>query len=288
MDKQKKISPNGRPQKKEQDVVYTQPKAFNGRRLVLQLATVAAVVLALLFGLSIFFKVGTVEVTGNAKYDTWTVYNASGIRYGENLLTLDKNQVSANILDALPYVDEVQVGTKLPGTVVISVTEMAVVYPVQDTADSWWLLSAEGRIVDTCPAAEAEEKTKILGVKLEAPKVGEQAKAYEEPAGTDENGMTIPVTVYNQERLDTALTVIAALEKAGFVGNMDSVDVTKLNELQLWHDGRFQILLGDTSQLEKKLSAIAQTLEQMEKYNTGILDVQFTKYPNEIRYSQFS
>ena len=52
--------------RKQQDVVYTQPKAFNRKRFLLQLATVAAVVLALLFGMSIFFKVeevlyGTVE-----------------------------------------------------------------------------------------------------------------------------------------------------------------------------------------------------------------------------------
>ncbi len=288
MKNQKRKPGNRRPPKKNQDVVYTQPKAFNSKRLVLQLATVAAVVLALLFGLSIFFKVGTVEVSGTVKYDAWTVRQASGIRDGENLLTLDKNSVSANILDNLPYVSEVQVGRKLPGTVVIEVTEMEVAYPAQDAAGDWWLLSAEGRIIDTCSASDAEDMTKILGVKLDAPAVGSMAKAYEEPAAADENGTTIPVTVYNQERLNTALSVIEALEQAGFVGSMDSVDVTKINELQLWYDGRFQILLGDTSQLVKKLNALAQTLEQMEKYNTGILDIRFTKYPDEVRYSQFS
>lgn len=287
MDRQKKAR-DRRKQKKDQDVVYTQPKAFNSKRLVLQLATVAAVALALLVGLSIFFKAGNIEVSGAVKYDAWTVRQASGIRDGENLLTLDKNRVSANILNTLPYVSEVQIRTKLPDTVVIQITEMEVVYPAQDTAGNWWLLSAEGRIVDTCPAADAEEKTKILGVKLDSPAVGANAKAYEEPAEINEDGTTIPVTVYNQERLHTALTVIGAMEKAGFVGTMDSVNVTKINDIQLWYDGRFQILLGDASQLEKKLNALTETLEKMEKHNTGILDIRFTKYPNEVRYSQFS
>ncbi len=272
--------------KKEQDVVYTQPKAFNSKRLLLQLATVGAVVLALLFGLSIFFKVGTVEISGNVKYDVWAIRQASGVRDGENLLTLDKNRVSANILDALPYVSEVQVRTKLPGTVVIHVTEMEVTYPVQDTENNWWLLSQEGRIVDTCSASDAEEKTKILGVKLEAPAVGETARAYEDPPVTREDGTTTPVTVYNQERLNTALTVIEAMEQAGFVGTMDFVDVTKIGELQLSYDGRFQILLGDALQLPRKLNALAQILETMEKHSTGILDARFTKYPDEICYSQ--
>lgn len=288
MDKRKRTprQRDRRHQKTDQDVVYTQPKAFNRKRLLLQLATVAAVVLAVLFGLSIFFKVSTVEIAGTVKYDGWTVRQASGIRDGENLLTLDKNRVSANIIAQLPYVSEVQIKTKLPGTVVIHVTEMEVVYPVQDLAGGWWYVSAEGRVVDTCPAAEAEDKTKILGVKLDAPSVGGDAKAYEEPPVTDESGATVPVTVYNQERLETALTVIRAMEDSGFIGTMDSVDVTKINEIQLWFDGRFQILLGDTSQLAKKLDALSQTLAQMENHNTGILDVRFTKWPDQVRWSQ--
>ncbi len=288
MKKQKRTEKDRRRQKRQQDVVYTQPKAFNSKRLVLQLAIVTALVLALLFGISIFFKVGDVQVSGTQKYDAWTVRQASGIRDGENLLTLDKNRVSSSILDKLPYVSEVQVGIRLPETVVIQVTEMNVTYPIQDTAENWWLLSSEGRIIDTCPAADAEEKTKILGVKLDSPTVGSEAKAYEEPAVPEETGAaSAPVTVYNQERLDTALTVIAALENQGFVGAMDSIDVSKLSEMVLWHDGRFQILLGDAADLSKKLNALSQTLEQMEKYNTGILDIRFTKYPNEVRYSQF-
>ncbi len=277
-----------RPTQKDQDVIYTQAKAFNRNRLLLQLATVAAVVLAILFGISIFFKVKTVEVTDSKKYDPWTVRQASGIRDGENLLTLDKNKISTRIMDELPYISEVQVGIRLPDTVVIRVTEMEVVYPVQDQAGGWWLLSGDGRIVDSCAAPDAEEKTKIKGVTLAPPVIGSKAKAYEEPAEPDAEGNTVPVTVYNQERLDTALKVIAALEKAGFVGAMDYVDVTRINEIKLSYDGRFDILLGDISQLDKKLNALAQTLEQyMEKYNTGILDIRFTKYPDQVSYSQF-
>lgn len=304
MDKRKKTSKGRsrtqRRKRNDQDVIYTQAKPFNRNRFLLQLATVVAVVLALLFGLRIFFKVKTVEVSssiqneenvdvqisGNGKYDAWTIRQASGIQDGENLLTLDKNRVSANIMAELPYVSEVQVRIQLPDTVVIHVTEMEVVYPVQDQEGGWWYLSAEGRIVDTCPAADAEDKTKILGVKLGSPAVGDNAKAYEEPPVTDESGATVPVTVYNQERLETALTVIRALENAGFIGTMDSVDVAKINEIQLWFDGRFQILLGDTSQLAKKLDALSQTLAQMENHNTGILDVRFTKWPDQVRWSQ--
>ena len=66
------------------DVVYVQPAPFNRSRFVLCLLIVVAVVLAVIFGMSIFFKVDKekvevsfkvdiedVEVSGNNKYTPW-------------------------------------------------------------------------------------------------------------------------------------------------------------------------------------------------------------------------
>ena len=142
--------------KARQDVVYTQAKAFNRKRFVLQLVTVVAVVLALLFGMSLFFKVdedkilisgevvneNKILISGEGKYSSDQIKEASGIRGGENLLTLNEGRISANILKKLPYVKEVQVRKKLPDTVVIHITELEVTYAAADQNGSWWLLSA--------------------------------------------------------------------------------------------------------------------------------------------------
>lgn len=50
------------------DVVYTQPGPFNRNRFLLQLCSIVAVVLALTFGISLFFTVKHVEVSGMEKY----------------------------------------------------------------------------------------------------------------------------------------------------------------------------------------------------------------------------
>ena len=65
--KQTKRQRKPSPKRPTADVVYTQPGPFNIERFLLHLATAVAVVLALLFGMSIFFKVDTVTVTGNEK-----------------------------------------------------------------------------------------------------------------------------------------------------------------------------------------------------------------------------
>ena len=108
------------------EIVYTQPRPFNRRQLLLQLSTVAAVVLALLFGMAIFFKVdeSKIMVSGVNKYTEMQIREASGIRDGENLLLLSDAKVSASIISQLPYVKSVRVGIKLPDTVQIEIVEL--------------------------------------------------------------------------------------------------------------------------------------------------------------------
>ena len=261
-------------QRAEQDVVYTQPTPFNRNRFFLRLATVVAIVLAILFGMSIFFKVGDVQVSGNVKYDTWTVREASGIVDGENLLTLSKAQIAGNIENKLPYIDQVRIGIKLPDTVVIQVKELKVTYSVQDQTGAWWLLDADGRVVDSCTVAEAENVTKILGVLIEKPSVGANAVAYELPPKTDKDGNQVQVTVFERERLAAVISVMQELEKVGFIGTMDSVNVTDMGKIELWYDARFQIVLGDTSDLSAKLKDLHTVIHnQMGPKDTGVLDI---------------
>ena len=78
---------------RDSDVVYTPPKPFKRGRFLLHLITVAAVVLAIVMGMSIFFKVETVKVSGCNKYTPWDVSEASGVEIGSNLMTISRAQI---------------------------------------------------------------------------------------------------------------------------------------------------------------------------------------------------
>lgn len=274
--------------RKQQDVVYTQAKAFNRKRFLLQLATVVAVVLALLFGMSIFFKVEEVQISGTVKYDPMEIKEASGISKGDNLLTLNKKRIVANIQNQKAYIETVQIGRKLPGTVVISVTEEDVLYAAQDQNGGWWLLSSAGKVVDTCAAAAAEDHTRIVGVQLANPVTGQSAQAYEAAREPDETEATVPVTVYAREKLELAIAVIQTMEQNGFIGSVATVDVTDPGDIQLWYGTRFQMLLGDGSDLPRKLGALDQILGRMDDHTSGILDASFTTWPDEVGHTDFS
>lgn len=252
------------------DVVYTEPGVFNRNRLILRIITVVAVVLALIFGISIFFKVETVTVAGNVKYTAGEVLEASGIRTGDSLFGLNDAQISSNIIAKLPYVARVRVGIKLPSTVKLVIEELDVAYSIEADDGSWWLIRADGLVVDKTSSAEADLYTKIRGVKLTKPVAGQKAVAAQ-PTGEGQQ-----ITVKAEEQLNVAISLIRYLEKYGMLSGVASLDVSSLTALEIWYGTRFQIKLGDTTGLETKVSNMKKAINSMSETETGILDVSAT------------
>lgn len=272
------------------DVVYMPPKPFNRNRLMLQLATVAAIVLALLLSISVFFKVDAekIKVSGNLKYSEWEIVQASGLTGGENLLTFSHAGAAGKIILELDYIDSVRIGIKLPDTVMIEVHEVDVTYAVKDRTDAWWLISANGKVVAKAESGEEETCTKILGVRLDSPVLSQQAKALEETqSGTDENGNLLPVIHTNAQRLSTVLDIAQYLELNGVLGQAASIDVNNMVDIQLWYKDQYQVKLGDSTQLGYKISMMAQMIRQMDDYQSGVLDLTFTTYPDRGGYKPF-
>ena len=278
------------------EVVYTQPQPFNRTRFLLRLATVVAVVLAMVFGMSIFLMVENITVAGAEKYTPWEISQASGIQTGENLLTISKAKASGQILSDLPYVNKVRIGIKLPDTVNIEVEELDVVYAVESSDGDWWLMSANGTVVDRTNSALAASYTKVLGVQLDSPAAGQKAVAAEPEAQTDPSAttgddqtpaITLPVTVKGSERLDTVLTILQYLEGNGVLGQMASVDVSDMGAIEMWYGERYQVSVGDTTQLGYKISSMKKAIDQEKDYQSGILDVSFTIWPDEVGYTPF-
>lgn len=280
------------------DVVYTPAKPFNRSRLLLRLTTVVAVVLALTFGISIFFKVENIHVSGNNKYTQWTVKEASGIQIGDNLLTFGKAKASGKIIASLPYVDSVRIGIKLPDTVNIEIVELDVAYAMQDEGDNWWFMTSEGRVVEQVSAAVAGANLKVSGVRLRSPLPGQQASAYEVKAQTDPTEesteatlVTVPVTVTAEDRLTAALSILQYLEKEELFDDVVSVDVSSLGNIVLWYGQQYQVILGDSSQLADKIQMMNAAIngkDALKEYDSGILDITFnTSQGRTVIYEPF-
>ena len=293
----KKKGKGNRPKQPTPAVIYTQPAAFNRNRLIVQLVTVTAVVLALVIGLSVFFKVEHIYVSGAKVYSESSITEVCGISKGDNLLTFSHARAAALIQANRPYVREVRFGIKLPDTVNIIIEEDDVVYAIKDQTGQWWLMNSSGRVVEQGNNTKVANNTQILGVALQDPVPNERGVALESaPAAEDDataaEGETVPssvpVTTTGAQRLDAVLQILKALEDNDIVGSAASVDVSRIDDIILWYGTRYQVNLGDNSRLEHKIACMNAVIAQMSEYQSGVLDCSFTIWPNQVGYTPFS
>ena len=275
--RRKPVKKRGQPQQVP-EVVYTPAPAMSRRKLLLRLLTVVAVVIALLFGMAVFFRVDVEKTTvsGNNKYTAWEILQASGIEDGEGLLSLSRIAACGKIITALPYVKDVRIGISLPDTVRIYVQELPVTYACQSETGTWWLLSSEGKLVEQIDATSASNYTVLRGFVLASAHQGGTAQALETSGGgTAPEGESTVITVTNAHRLSVALEILQALESCGSIGQVSNLDLSGTGEITMLYGSRFEILLGDDSRLPYKIRFMTQAIAQMAEYQSGVLDVSF-------------
>lgn len=280
--------------KNRPEVAYTQPIPVNLNQILMRIMIVFAVVVALTLGLSVFFKVEKVMVHGNKAYSAWTVQEAGEIETGSNLLSLNNTRACGKIMAALPYVDNVRIGIKLPDTVNIYIEEIDMAYAITTRDGTYWLMTAAGKVVEQIDGATASNYTKIEGVQLDNPTPGQQAQALEliqqdpEATGAEPTEEPVQVVITAAARLQAALMILQQLEANDIVGEAASIDVASLSNIELWYGQRFQVKLGDANNMNIKIAWMKSAVNQRSDYDMGILDVSFTTWPDRVGYTPFS
>ncbi len=85
--------------------------------------TILAVFAAMTMGATVFFQLEQVAVTGNTRYTQQEIERISGLCQGDNLFRINKYEIKEDILQALPYVEDVNITRRLPNTIQIEIQE---------------------------------------------------------------------------------------------------------------------------------------------------------------------
>ena len=89
---------------------------------------------ALVFAMSVFFRVSRITVTGNSLYTQEEITNAAGIEKGDNLFFINRFTAISRIRARLPYIESVSIERALPNRVTIEVSESkAIAYVTAET-----------------------------------------------------------------------------------------------------------------------------------------------------------
>ena len=73
----------------------------------------------------------------------------------------------------------------------------------------------------------------------------------------------------------SSLQIVRQLGAGEEIGDIPSVDVSSVYDLQIWYGTRFQVKLGGTSELSYKLDYMLAAISQLESYQSGVLDLTF-------------
>lgn len=229
-----------------------------GFSVLYKLLSILIICTAIIVALTLFFRVDTIVVSGQERYTSQEIQDATGIAQGDNLFLLNKYDVAQNIVKALPYVEEIRISRKLPDTLLIEVRECGTPLAlVQD--GSAWLISPGGKIVEQKSAAEVGDSGIIDGCKLLAPSVGTPLALATEYA----------------DQQTSLLELLAALEDAGMLKQVDAIHLDDAGKVIMDYAGRFTVEMPYNADYAMKLKALRLSLEsgKIQDNMTGTFDL---------------
>lgn len=227
-----------------------------GRRfgVLYKLLTLVVVCAAAVLALTLFFKVESVEVTGNSRYSAQEIQDACGVSLGDNLYLLSKPDMVQRLHQQLPYIDEVRITRSLPNTLRVQVTEFTTVYAVEQEG-TVWLLTSGGKIVET--AAERGDVPLIDGCELLAPSLsGDVSFALE-----------------LQNRQESLFALLTALESAELTEGVRAIHLGDPTVLTMDYTERFSVEMPYSADYPRLLRYLTLVIEELETNLTGVIDL---------------
>ncbi|MBR5768008.1 MAG: FtsQ-type POTRA domain-containing protein [Clostridia bacterium] len=253
----------------------------NRRRQILR--TVFYVLIAVLLlagafaaGVALLFRLRTVEVTGNERYLTDEMIEASGLRTNSNLLFISTAEAEQNISEAFPYIRKVSVTKNYPDGVSITVEE--------DTAkwygkiwDQWFILTADLRVMEKIPGPEAAEQYE--GARLKRIRLPEVNYAV-----VGEKLVFGSATAY-----DYTVKFLDEISALDIFGRLEFIDVGNRYHIALYmNDHRYKLLIGDSDAVEAKIRLIEKIISDSDDIEQITIASFNAEYVNPIIYRKES
>lgn len=233
------------------------------RETLRRILIMGGIVLALILSMIIFFRVRDVEVQGVSYYKPEEIIAAAAVEEGDNLLVLSRAEIAGNIMAKCPYVASVQVTRQLPDTVLITVKEFDATYAVRDGAGTYYLITASGKVTERISEAKAADYIQIQDLTIVTPNIGETVSVMS-PSGQE---------VAAEGQLHALKLLLQEIEANELLKEIASISVPTSFEISLWYEDRFLVQIGDTSDLDYKMSYLKKVVSSQKTYATGTIDL---------------
>ena len=215
---------------------------------------------ALVFGMSVFFRVSGIEVEGNTLYTKEEVVEASGIEEGDNLFFINRFSAISRIFSKLPYVEKAVINRSLPNKLVIVVSESRAIACVS-AEDGTWAIDKSCKLLSKASGDDLRGLIRVEGLTPIAPEAGQIIAPGEAES---------PKVSY----LSAILTQIEALDLRE---RITYIDISGISNPTFDYIGRFTVKLGAHENIEYKFQCLLSAVEALNEGDRGTLDLSIDK-----------
>ena len=245
---------NGNPQLSNNERIVNrriQRNKRNRRKKIIFRSIVGAVflVVGVIVGLSLFFNINKIVVSGDAVYSHETVIKASGFSEGDNLIFLSKSKLDKKISSELTYIGSVTVKRRLPSTLELVVKKTDAKLGIAMNG-YFTLLDENGKVL--------EKDLETVGENIILLNLGEIESA--------ELGETV---VLKEEKVFTKLQdVLTECNQIG-LHDISLMDISDIYNIKIVYQGRITLELGETDSenLSSKLALGKAAIEKQDEEN---------------------
>lgn len=218
---------------------------------------ITALSVAAVLSVTVLFPIKIVKATGSKLYTEKQIVKSSGISEDNNLFTLSAEAVTENLVRNLPYIDSVELKRELPDKITIVVND-ATEYACFYADDVYYVISQGGRVINAY--TEQPENTFLIeGCKAKC-KVGKI------------------IEFDDDKKKDLVFSIAENLDDKNVFIN--KINVSDDFNITLTVENRFNVILGNKTNLDKKIAQLATMIESMDKNATGKIDLSIWREDN--------
>ncbi|MBQ9720928.1 MAG: FtsQ-type POTRA domain-containing protein [Oscillospiraceae bacterium] len=214
------------------------------------------VIVAVIFVMSVFFRVSDIQVKGNLHYTAEEVIRASAIEEGDNLFFFDRIAAISRALSKLPYIEDIAVERSLPNKVVITVEESAALAYLE-LGDEQWTLDHRCKVLGKAAEGETDALIAVVGIKPGTLMIGEQMETED----------------HNTVMVEYLAEILDQIEARGLTASIRSINFADPQSPEFEYQGKYTVVLGRDEQIEHKFGMFVAVLDKLKAGDIGIIDI---------------
>lgn len=228
----------------------------------------------------------------DVSYTVAQVVETMGISLGDHLLEMDLEAMARTLEQQLPWLENVRVRYRLPNTLVVQADPAHPRYALA-SEDQWATVSSRLKVLQL--DSQQPQGLVSLDAGKAAVQVGQQLVLQTDPEPVDEAAILGQEDLSNEEkaaalekarqeaqtaaqeasnqRMESLRLLLQTLDKWNLSADVTSVTVADDMEMQFGYQGRIQVLVGTSNQLDYKIQFSAEILaHQLSASDRGTLD----------------